>query len=119
MTTPQKSKRSGPRSKRGTESTRAMVRRAAVDATAATKGASVPVVGIGASAGGVEALNRCFDAMPGDSGLAFVIVLHLDPTHESALASIIGRHTGMPVVEIADGMSIEANSVYVIAPDKS
>jgi two-component system, chemotaxis family, CheB/CheR fusion protein len=93
--------------------------RAAVAATAAKKGAGVPVVGIGASAGGIEALNRFFDAMPGGSGLAFVIVLHLDPTHQSQLAPIIGRHTSMPVVEITDGMPIEANSVYVIAPDKS
>jgi two-component system CheB/CheR fusion protein len=77
------------------------------------------VVGIGASAGGIEALNRFFDAMPGNSGLAFVIVLHLDPTHASELAPIISRHTTMPVVEIADGMPIEANCAYVIAPDKS
>jgi two-component system, chemotaxis family, CheB/CheR fusion protein len=119
MTTLRKSRRSGSRSKKGTDSARATGQRAAVAATAATTGAGVPVVGIGASAGGIEALNLFFDAMPGDSGLAFVIVLHLDPTHRSELAPIIGRHTTMPVVEIADGMSIGANSVYVIAPDKS
>lgn len=119
MTTAQKSKRSGPRSNKGADSARATARRAAVAAPGAAEGTGVPVVGIGASAGGIEALNRFFDAMPGDSGLAFVIVLHLDPTHESELAAIIGRHTSMPVVEIADGMSIEANSVYVIAPDRS
>ena len=114
MTT-RRSKGTGPRS----EKVSADSARASVDARAAAKDAGVPVVGIGASAGGIEALNRFFDAMPADSGLAFVVVLHLDPTRESELASIIGRHTSMPVAEIADGMPIKANSVYVIAPDKS
>lgn len=113
--TPRKSKGYGPRAKKlGADSVHA-----SVDARAGAKKTGVPVAGIGASAGGIEALNRFFDVMPADSGLAFVVVLHLDPTHESELASIIGRHTSMPVAEIADGMPIKANSVYVIAPDKS
>jgi two-component system CheB/CheR fusion protein len=115
---PRESKRSSSRLNKGKASTGAIDPRIAVEA-AATKGTGVPVVGIGASAGGIEALSRFFDAMPPDSGLAFVVVLHLDPTHESELAAIIGHHTSMPVAEIADGMPIEANSVYVIAPDKS
>jgi two-component system, chemotaxis family, CheB/CheR fusion protein len=54
------------------------------------KHASPPIVGIGASAGGINALNRFFGSMPADSGLAFVVVLHLDPRHHSELASILG-----------------------------
>jgi two-component system, chemotaxis family, CheB/CheR fusion protein len=77
------------------------------------------VVGIGASAGGIDALSRFLSGMPADSGLAFIIVLHLDPTRESRLAPILAGHTPMPVVEITDGITIEANRVHVIAPDKS
>jgi PAS domain S-box-containing protein len=77
----------------------------------------IPVAGIGASAGGIEALARFFDAMPPDSGCAFVVVLHLDPKHESEMARILGNHTKMPVVQVEDGMRIAANHVYVIAPD--
>lgn len=78
---------------------------------------SVPVVGLGASAGGIEALVQFFDAMPADSGYAFVVVLHLDPTRESQLSSILALHTSMPVVEVEDGVSVEPNRVYAIAPD--
>jgi chemotaxis methyl-accepting protein methylase len=80
-------------------------------------GTVVPIVGIGASAGGIEALGLLLDAMPGDSGIALVIVLHLDPTHESQLASILGQRTSMAVEEITDGMAVEPDHVYVIAPD--
>ena len=83
------------------------------------KHASPPVVGIGASAGGIDALNRFFGSMPADSGLAFVVVLHLDPRHHSELASLLGRRTAMPVADIVDGIRIEPNRVYVIVPDKS
>ena len=76
------------------------------------------VIGIGASAGGVEALGRFFDAMPPDSGAAFVIVLHLDPTRESQMAHVLSGHTKMSVVQVADHMQIATNTVYVIAPDK-
>ena len=76
-----------------------------------------PIIGIGASAGGIEALGTFFDAMPADSGMACVIVLHLDPTRESQLAAILSQHTDMPVHEITDGMPIEANHVYIIAPN--
>ena len=79
---------------------------------------STLVVGIGASAGGVEALSRFFDAMPPDSGAAFVIVLHLDPTRESQMAHVLSSHTKMSVVQVADDMKIMPNMVYVIAPDK-
>ena len=77
------------------------------------------IVGIGASAGGIESLGRLFDVMPTDSGCGFVVILHLDPTHESQLASVLSRHTAMPVVDIADGMPIEPNRVHVIVPDRT
>ncbi|MEF2549840.1 chemotaxis protein CheB [Aurantimonas sp. A2-1-M11] len=79
--------------------------------------AAIPVVGIGASAGGIEALSLFFDAMPADSGCAFVVVLHLDPKRESELARILASHTTMTVVQVEDGMRLAANHVYVIAPD--
>ena len=77
----------------------------------------VPIVGLGASAGGIKALIEFFDAMPASSGLAFVVVLHLDPTKQSQLATVLGAHTRMPVAEIEDGVGIHPNHVYVIAPD--
>jgi len=75
-----------------------------------------PVVGIGASAGGVEALEAFFAAMPAESGLAFVVVMHLDPTHESWLPEIIGRRTSMPATAARDGETVEPGRVYVLPP---
>ncbi len=72
------------------------------------------VVGIGASAGGLEALKRFLKPMPADTGLAFVVVPHLDPNHPSLMAELLAGHTPMPVCEVDDGMAIEANRVYVI-----
>jgi two-component system CheB/CheR fusion protein len=77
------------------------------------------VVGIGASAGGIEALQRFFDAMPEDNGMAFVIVLHLSPQHESNLAAILQAHTSMPVIPVTQTVAIEPNHVYVISPDRN
>jgi two-component system CheB/CheR fusion protein len=78
----------------------------------------VPVVGLGASAGGLDAFKKFFAHMPTDSGLAFVLVPHLDPDHASLMAELIGRHTRMPVVEAADHAAVEANHVYVIPPNR-
>lgn len=75
------------------------------------------VVGIGASAGGIEALGSFFDAMPADSGCAFVVVLHLDPKRESEMARILSARTKMPVVQVEGGMALASDHVYVIAPD--
>jgi two-component system, chemotaxis family, CheB/CheR fusion protein len=72
------------------------------------------IVGIGASAGGVEALEAFFKAMPDDNGLAFVVVTHLDPNRESMLAEILGRATRMPVVNAQDGEPVAAHHVYVL-----
>jgi len=74
-------------------------------------------VGIGASAGGIEAMIRLFEALPSDTGAAFLVVMHLDPTRDSGLAHLLGRHNAMPFAEAADGMAIEPDHVYVIAPD--
>ncbi|MGH7100781.1 MAG: chemotaxis protein CheB [Acetobacteraceae bacterium] len=76
-----------------------------------------PVVGIGASAGGIEALRRFFEAMPPDSGCAFVVVLHLDPTRQSEMARVLASQTPMPTAEVEDGMRLQPDHVYVIAPD--
>ncbi|TIT34465.1 MAG: PAS domain S-box protein [Mesorhizobium sp.] len=78
---------------------------------------TISVVGIGASAGGIEALGRFFDAMPADSGCAFVVVLHLDPKHESEMARVLASHTTMQVAQVVNGMRIVSDRVYVIAPD--
>jgi two-component system CheB/CheR fusion protein len=77
------------------------------------------IVGIGASAGGLEALSEFFKAMPADKGLAFVVVVHLDPHHVSLLPELLQKQTTMTVVQITDGIHIEANTVYVIPPDKN
>jgi two-component system CheB/CheR fusion protein len=78
-----------------------------------------PVVGIGASAGGIPALETVFADVPPDCGMAFVIVLHLSPDHTSMLDSILSRQTRLPVQEIVDGVAVEPNHVYVIAPGYS
>ncbi len=75
------------------------------------------VVGIGASAGGLEAYRSFFAAMPPDSDMAFVLVQHLAPDHSSMLVELIGRSTRMPVVEATDGEPVQAGHVYVIPPD--
>ncbi|MBP8307198.1 MAG: chemotaxis protein CheB, partial [Burkholderiaceae bacterium] len=77
-----------------------------------------PVVGLGASAGGLEALEQFLKAMPADSGMAFVIVQHLDPSHPSILAEILQRATAMPVLEVQDQMPVEPDHVYVIPPNR-
>ena len=76
-----------------------------------------PIVGVGASAGGLEALKVLFKALPVDTGAAFVVIQHLDPKHESLTAEILSRSTTMPTVQITNGMAVEANHVYVIPPN--
>ena len=83
------------------------------------EGVSFPIVGIGASAGGLEAFTQLLKALPADTGMAFVLVQHLAPTHASALAEILSRATKMPVMEVHDDATVEPNHVYVIPPDRS
>jgi two-component system CheB/CheR fusion protein len=75
-----------------------------------------PIVGIGASAGGLEALERFFRATPARSGMAFVIVMHLAPSRKSALSEIIARFTAMDVEVGCDGQQVERDAIYVIPP---
>lgn len=74
------------------------------------------MVGIGASAGGLEACGKLIGAVPADSGMAFVLVQHLDPTHESMMVSLLASHAAMPVDQATDGMLIEPDHLYVIPP---
>ncbi|MEZ4435591.1 MAG: CheR family methyltransferase, partial [bacterium] len=77
------------------------------------------VVGIGASAGGLAALRQLFRAMPGDSGLAFVIVMHLSPEHESHLADLLQQYSLMPVLQVTRTLPVEPDHVYVIPPGRN
>ena len=94
------------------EGRRALTGEAAEPGGAARTG--IPVVGIGASAGGLEVFKLLLADLPADTGLAIVFIQHLDPSHHSMLAEILARATAMPVSEAADGMPLEANHVYVI-----
>ena len=78
---------------------------------------NVRVVGIGASAGGIDALKDFFAAMPADTGMAFVVIQHLDPDHVSYMAGLLARHTTIAVAQAEDGMEVRANSVYTIPPN--
>src|SRR5947207_1547934 len=75
-----------------------------------------PVVGIGASAGGVKALQTLFEALPGPLNAAFVVIVHLDPNRQSELAGILARATPMSVIQVSESMQLEPNHVYVIPP---
>src|SRR5512136_1586625 len=77
------------------------------------------IVGIGASAGGLEALEQFFSNMPADKGIAFVIVQHLDPTGHSSMPQILSRFTKMPIEVAKDGMRVQPNSIYLLPPNKS
>src|SRR5260221_4062512 len=78
------------------------------------QGASFPIVGIGASAGGLEAFTKLLQKLPADTGMALVLIQHLDPKHESILTSLLSRATSMPVQEVAHKMRVLPNHVYVI-----
>lgn len=81
-------------------------------------GDALSVVGIGASAGGIQVLQEFFGKMPAESGLAFVVVMHLSPEHESNLAAILQAQTAMPVLQVNESVKVEADRVYVIPPNK-
>lgn len=87
-------------------------------AAAANAPLSLFVVALGASAGGLEALEKFFDNMPVDSGLAFVVVQHLSPDFKSLMDELLARHTKLAIHRVTDGMPIEANSIYLIPPKK-
>jgi two-component system, chemotaxis family, CheB/CheR fusion protein len=76
------------------------------------------VVGIGMSAGGLDSLKELFAAMPAESGMAFVVIQHLDPSHVSYMAELLAKQTEMAVAQAEEGMAVQANSVYTIPPNK-
>ncbi|RPI38895.1 MAG: SAM-dependent methyltransferase [Methanoregulaceae archaeon] len=103
----------GPRPKKGPA-----IKKVSPPATAKTPAIAVPIVGIGASAGGLEAFEQFFRAMPGDSGMAFVLVPHLGPDHASMLSEILQRNTTMPVLEVVDQTAVSPDHVYIIPPNR-
>jgi two-component system CheB/CheR fusion protein len=78
-----------------------------------------PVVAIGASAGGLEALDEFFTSLPKNPGMAFVVIQHLDPNHTALLPELLQRNTTMTVMQVTDRLKINPNCVYVIPPNKS
>ncbi len=82
-------------------------------------GAPLLIVGMGASAGGLEALQEFFGRMPENSGLAFVVIQHLSPDYKSLMAEILGKHTGMKVIQAENDMPVQPNVVFLIPPGKN
>ena len=86
--------------------------------TAPAPAAILPIVAIGASAGGLEATSRLLDALPADTGMAFIVVQHLDPSHKSLMVELLAQHTRMALSQASDGCPLLANHVYVIPPGR-
>jgi len=108
MTSPQLSQENTPES----------IAPAALDSEQSAKtDAPFPIVGIAASAGGLEAFTELLGHLPVDTGMAFVLIQHLAPDHKSLLCEILARETKMPVSEVQDGVAVEPNQVYVIPPN--
>ena len=76
------------------------------------------VVGIGASAGGLESLEKLFRNLPADTGMAFVVLQHLSPDFKSMMLELLGRDTSMAIHRAEDGMPVEADSIYLLPPKK-
>ena len=87
--------------------------------TASTEPATFPIIGVGASAGGLEAFTELLHALPANNGMAFVFVQHLDPKHVSMLAEILARESKMPVIEARSGVQVQPDHVYVIPRNTS
>ena len=84
----------------------------------AQKNDEITVVGIGASAGGLKALQEFFEALPSNTGMAYVVITHLHPEYESHLPELLQRHTHMPVQQVTGLVSVEKDHVYVIPPNR-
>ena len=98
-------RKAGPARPRPSE--RASAKRASVD---------FPVVALGASAGGLDTFKKFFDALPADSGMAFVLIQHLDPKHQSLMVDLLTGHTPMKVLQAKDRMRLERDHAYLIPP---
>jgi two-component system CheB/CheR fusion protein len=107
-----KNRSSSPR--RGSGSIKAIP----AEVSVAVKSAVFPIVGIGASAGGLEALDQFLGRVPSGTGMAFVIVQHLDPTRKGIMPELLQRTTGMSVIQVKDRTTVRPNCVYVIPPNK-
>jgi len=93
--------------------------KASTKETEVTDSGKFPIVGIGASAGGLEALEQFLSNVPENSGMAYVVIQHLDPTHKGMLPELLQRITGMQVLQVKDRMAVKPDCVYVIPPNKS
>jgi len=91
-------------------------RRAFAAPPARVDAAAFPVVAVGASAGGLDAFRRFLDALPAGAGMAFILVQHLDPTHDSLLVELLAGHTPLTVVQALEGMILAPEHLYVIPP---
>ncbi len=111
-------KRSQPKRRRKSRAAAAKPREPAEAGPPPSAGTRLPIVGIGASAGGLEALEVFLGNVPKPCGAAFVLVQHLDPVHRGMLVELLGRTTQLQVVEATDGARVEAEHVYVIPPGK-
>src|SRR5688572_29731833 len=76
-----------------------------------------PIVGIGASAGGLKALQELLLHLPADLGMAYVLIPHLDPSHESLMPQLLRKVSTMPLLEVLEGTKVEANHVYIVTPN--
>jgi two-component system CheB/CheR fusion protein len=92
---------------------------ASVVGESCSQSAYCPIVALGASAGGLEVFAQFFDQMPAGSGMAFVLVQHLDPGHDTLMPELLSKHTSMPVMPAESGLKIQADHIYVIAPKTS
>jgi two-component system CheB/CheR fusion protein len=108
--------REGDKGGRGSEKRKVSSSRIAASNSAIGTGL---IIGIGASAGGLGAFTSFLSNMPGDRGMAFILVQHLSPDHKSILTDLLAKTTSMTVLEAEDGMQIDANRVFVIPPDST
>jgi two-component system, chemotaxis family, CheB/CheR fusion protein len=112
-------KKSRPKEARvPTQKSSPMKARVPAELPAQTKVSDLPIVGIGASAGGLDAFEIFFRNIPAASGMAFILVSHLAPDHPSLLTEILQRSSKIPVIEAADQMKVAADHVYVIPPNR-
>jgi two-component system CheB/CheR fusion protein len=93
-----------------------LVRRESPKEVLPVSSSDFPVIGLGASAGGLEAFSKLLDVLPADSGMTFILIQHLDPTHESLMVELLSGHTAMKVQHATDRTPIERDHVYVIPP---